>query len=168
MIKKQRRKRSNEQGQAIFELIAFFPLFMLFFTVITYIGNAINASINQQKAVRGILFNDLRNNSTYPSTYIIGRRSSAALNFGHHAIGYANTFVNGTTPVASCWKIPHFFSDTGEACTENSPDETTQHIRVKTGFGICGTTLSVAEEGSFRINRDAMYNPATAYNCVVK
>ena len=65
--KKLKKISLKEEGQAIFELLVFLPVFLFLFVVIYNIGNSINISINQQKATRRYFYYIQKGNSFLPS-----------------------------------------------------------------------------------------------------
>ena len=67
MVAKKRCAQLREEGQALFEFVVFLP-FLLFILVLMFtLGNAINGSINQQKAARRYFFYLNKGNSTLPN-----------------------------------------------------------------------------------------------------
>ena len=54
-------KLLDNKGQAVFETMMFLPVLLFFVVYMTRTGNAINASINQQKATRGYTYYLLKN-----------------------------------------------------------------------------------------------------------
>jgi hypothetical protein len=55
-VKNFKTKFLNQEGQAVFELLIFLPFLLFLYTIYYTAGNAINGSINQQKAVRGYFY----------------------------------------------------------------------------------------------------------------
>ncbi len=78
----------NQKGQAIFELIIFLPFLIFLYTIYSTTGNAINGSINQQKAVRGYFYGLLRGNSYINTTTDLDEFSEKAISVvGFSALG---------------------------------------------------------------------------------
>ena len=141
---------SGEEGQALFELIIFLPLLLVLFAYFVSIGNSINASINQQKAVRGYFYYLLKGNSRAPIVkdldYIKGK------NFGMAVLGWRES-VRGETPVSPCFKLVSFFGEVnpGETCEE--PDVgggISQFIRVFTAYGVCSENYEKRSGNGFQ------------------
>ena len=80
----------NENGQAIFEFIIFLPFFILFFAIMVSVIGGINASINQQKTLRGYFFHSIRNNSTLPFNQDMESYLSSGLSrIGAYSFGFS-------------------------------------------------------------------------------
>ena len=47
---------AKQQGQALVEFIIFLPFMLMMYTVVITLGDAINGSINQQKATRAYFY----------------------------------------------------------------------------------------------------------------
>lgn len=140
----------QESGQALFEFIIFLPLLMYLVTVLINSGNAINASINQQKATRGYAYtNLLLSNSTFPTAEDLriytqaGATQSAVFVIGYGAFksaGSGNDQYGG-----SCYKynripgaqIPQ------EECEDQNVEVITDFVRVFTFYGLCGETYKI-------------------------
>lgn len=144
----------NKKGQAVFEFILFLPFMLMVYTVVVTICNAINGSINQQKAARGYLFARIKNNSNVPQVSNLNGFDGVKT-AGMVTIAWRETSMEGDKPVAPCYKINSIFtSSTNQGCLDRPSDKTTtQFIRVKTAFGICGTTYNI--EGSDDFSRSA-------------
>ena len=57
---------ANEKGQAIFEFIVFVPFYVYLLTVLISFGNSLNASINQNKIIRGYYYRVAAGDSRLP------------------------------------------------------------------------------------------------------
>ena len=148
-------KESNEEGQAFFELIFFLvPLTLMLFLIVG-LGNSINASINQQKVIRGYFFSVIKGNSMMPKRQS-GFESFEGANFDevvtHFFIGWKEKFSDGgRNPVAPCFKlnIPDGLSQ--DSCEDSySEPEEARWIRVMSVFGVCGATFLKNGEGPLR------------------
>ncbi|MBT3585285.1 MAG: hypothetical protein HN509_10280 [Halobacteriovoraceae bacterium] len=133
---------SNEEGQAVFELIVFLPFLIFMFTTFMTIGNALNGSINQQKATRGYFYYLVKGNSTVPDvsdlSYIAGGGNTRA---GFYAIGWRAKSEGSDQAIATCYKFQSFLGsgNDDETCEEPETDEgSSQFIRIYTYYGICG------------------------------
>ncbi len=142
-------KNNNESGQALIEFVLFLPfMFMMYMSILT-LGNAINASINQQKITRGFFYYRLANNSTIPRPRREGgaaEPSDGWQSFGMQILGWADTF-DGNSPVSPCFKFNLPFDDEDEECPDTFTEERSQFIRTETVYGICGATY-IKDEGS--------------------
>lgn len=159
---------SNENGQAIFEFVVFLPVLVLMFSIIVNIGNAINASINQQQATRRYAFYLQKGSSISPSA------RSLALHLDMQkmdlvAIGWANEF-DGKNPISSCFKFQSLFGDSkgDETCEkEDYADKGSKFIRVYTVFGWCGATYSREGGNSFKVNQMNIIGPGVRDPCFI-
>lgn len=134
----------DHKGQALIEFVLFLPFMMMMYMSILSIGNAINASINQQKITRGYFFYRLSNNSTMPRPI---RRTGATepsaswSTFGMQITGWAENFVGRSeTPVSACFKIALPFEEDDEECDQTFTETRTKFIRTETVYGLCGAT----------------------------
>ncbi len=142
MAAKKTKKFLTEKGQSLVEFLLFLPFMIMMYSVVHSVSNAINASINQQKATRGYWTYRNQNNSTIPRP----RRGNIepANNwkvFGMEIMGWATELQGGQYPIAACFKfnLP-FGTDVEDECDEGYNEEKTQFIRVKTVYGVCGAT----------------------------
>ena len=109
------------------------------------VTNSINASINQQKAVRGYMFHFLKGNSTAPTMLdLVGTYDKGSIEFGSAvSIGWREKSI-GQKPFGACFKFTRFLGDpTEETCEDaNAAEEDgkSTYIRVFTFYGICGTS----------------------------
>lgn len=136
--KKNEHSTENEDGQAIFEFIIFLPFFIFFFTIMITIGNAINGSINQQKATRRYFYYLIKGNSRAPD--LTDLDAFANLNLvGQSSVGWREKSKNKTS-FGTCYRFQTLFSgDEGETCDEPLDGENrSRFVRVFTFYGICG------------------------------
>lgn len=129
----------NNKGQGILEFLVFLPLFLMFIGLIVGLGNAINGSINQQKAVRGYFYYANQNNSMIPRPDYENRPSASWRAFGMFFIGWYDK-IEGNQPLSPCYKIPIPLESNDQSCDANYSDLRTQLIRVGSVYGICGAT----------------------------
>lgn len=131
----------NEKGQSLIEFMVFLPFLVMMYSVTVSLGNAINASINQQKATRAYSYYLLANNSMLPGPERDSSETSEPWSFfSTYVIGW-NERLDGNNPVAPCFKFALPLGDGDEtSCDDNYTTTTTQFIRVKTIYGICGAT----------------------------
>lgn len=136
----------NKKGQALFEFLIFLPFMLMMYSVTLSMSNAISASINQQKVVRGYFYFKVAGNSTIPAPINTGQDTFANFrNFGMHAYGWMEK-LDGRTPVAPCFKFNLLLGeDEEDECEESYSEPTTQFIRVMTAYGVCGATYSRGE-----------------------
>ena len=145
MVAEALKLKKCERGQALFEFVVFLP-FLLFILVIMYtVGNAINGSINQQKAARRYFFYIVKGNSTLPRASNLNRYAQEGLELvGSMSVGWREKSSSDTNPYATCYALPTLFgkSDDDE-CDRPSTDEgRSNFIRIYTLFGVCGETYS--------------------------
>lgn len=158
----------NQNGQAIVEFLVFLPFMLMMYSVGISVSGAINASINQQKVTRSFFYYRNLNNSTIPRPRRDGgtEPSTAWSLFGHQIMGWAERF-EGTEPVAPCFKfqlpLPEAANDT---CDANYTDTTTQFIRVKTVYGICGATYT--KENGYSVAFPKGSGGGQIEHCVIK
>ena len=149
MITVARKCLDNDNGQAIMEFLIFLPFILMMYSVVNSLGNAINASINQQKITRGYFYYRLSNNSMYPRP----RRDSIEPAddwqvFGMQINGWMERLENGATPVAPCFKFALPLGEGNEdGCDDKYTGRSSQFIRVKTVYGLCGATYSKNPDG---------------------
>lgn len=142
MDAKTKDKKNGEKGQALFEFIVFIPLILILLSLFMTINSALNASINQQKFTRSFFYNLNQNDSRLPNKNALDSiKGDGAMSASMFALGWRES-TKGAIPVAPCFKIKTFFGNPSEE--QCSPGEkgkmTTQFIRVKTVYGICGAT----------------------------
>ncbi len=142
--------KSDEDGQAIFEVLVFLPLLIFLYTIIYNVGNAINISINQQKVTRRYFYYLSKGNSFLPSQDDLQEYSSGNLRVGMSMIGFrAKTGGGGASgnSVAPCFRFNSFLTgSSSETCDEGTTGErSTSFVRIFTAYGICGDTYSMID-----------------------
>ena len=146
------KKNTNENGQAIFELIIFLPIFLFLMKSLFDYGDSINLSINQIKAVRGYYFYSNSHDTMLPNRNFLEEFKTAGVN--HVSLDTfswsLDTFAESRNPVGACVKVFGFLgNEIEEECREPAPDERkTQYIRIYSSFGVCSGTWSRAEAAS--------------------
>lgn len=143
----------NEKGQAIFELIIFLPIFLFLMKTLFDYGDAINHSINQNKAVRSYYFYIAANDTNLPNLAYLGDFQSKSIKtISLDTFSWSTKTVpdESQLPSGSCVKVPGFLgNDIPEECDSPAPDEMkSQFIRVYSSFGLCTGTWSSAEDNS--------------------
>jgi hypothetical protein len=159
---------SSNSGQAIFELIAFMPFFIVLLSVLLTIGSSINGSINQGKAARGYFFFLAKGNSYLPNPVDLEAMSGVGRT-GSYFIGWQD-YKDGEAPIATCYKLNALISgNKGEKCeTPISGSDITRYVRLYTVFGICTATFERREgSGPFAqsINLANAINAGTSNSC---
>jgi hypothetical protein len=141
--KKKKLEIFNNKGQAIFEFLAFVPFLLGMLMVYLKVGSAINGSINQQKATRRFFYHLEKGNAFTPTGNLLFNqdfKSKQAVSYS--AVGWNEELKNGSSPIAPCYPMPKFFSETDEKCEEPKRGETkTLFIKVYTVYGVCGTNF---------------------------
>jgi hypothetical protein len=143
---------NKQSGQALVELILFLPFMIMTYTVVMSLGDAIFASINQQKVTRAYFFYRLQNNSQI-SKPMRASDGGPLINanwdtFGHFFVGWSD-YLNSDQPVAPCFRLNlPFAPSAADTCESSYTNLSTQFIRVATVFGICGATLA-QESGQY-------------------
>lgn len=141
----------SQSGQALFEFIIFVPLMLILLSLFMTINSAINASINQQKFTRGFFYHLIQNDSMMPNNSMLANiKGDGAQSASIFALGWQES-KQGQTPIAPCFKIKTFFGNPGdEKCTPGEKSLlSTQFIRVKTVYGICGETYNLGSAFGF-------------------
>ena len=140
-----------DKGQALFEFIVFLPLVLVLCGVLLVTGNAINASINQQKATRSYFYLINQHNSRLPNNRNLdGFKANGIANVGHFSIGWAREVMNGEIPETTCFKFNALYGDIkpDETCEEPDVEEnSTSYIRPATAYGVCSETYSLNLDG---------------------
>lgn len=167
----------NQKGQAIFELIIFLPFLIFLYTIYSTTGNAINGSINQQKAVRGYFYGLLRGNSYINTTTDLDEFSEKAISVvGFSALGWREKSASGgQRSFAPCFKFSSLLkNDSSEECDSKERDEDndgqpiSRYVRVFTFYGICGPVYNKISDGGagnyYDINPAQQNNPG---NCIL-
>ncbi len=135
----------TEEGQAVFELLVFLPVFLFLFVIVYNIGNSINLAINQQKATRRYFYYAQRGNSFLPRMTILQQLKGRVTYTGIAMMGYRD-YLQGEVPVAHCIKFPGFLTgETDETCeTPTEGESSTSFIRIMTAYGVCGETYRLS------------------------
>jgi hypothetical protein len=153
----------DQSGQALFEFLAFIPLMLMLYSITITIGASINASINQQKIVRGYYYHLIQNSSAFPTKGILldSLNKVGAQRIGFFALGWKTRF-EGSTPVSPCYKLLTLSSaNANETCEDRTPpigpngNPVTRFIRVKTAYGICGPSY-LFTNGDFAYANDTL------------
>lgn len=163
-------KLLNQKGQALFEMILFLP-FMLFLVTIYYTcGNAINGSINQQKATRGYFYALVRNNAFLNSQSDLEELQGGGLSsIGFNAIGWRDHGMDQDA-FAPCFKFSSILNNgSTEDCNGKSPDAaegSSRFVRVYTFYGVCGATYTVSTTGGipFVLRPELQGQPNNCFN----
>lgn len=157
-------KKLDNKGQAIFELIIFLPFLVIFYSIIYSVGNALNSSINQQKAVRGYFYAITKGNSYLNTFSNLKELTGRGLNkVGFASIGWRERSENdGGDSYAPCFSFPQLMkSGVDDEC--DKPDrssDTSRHIRVYTAYGVCGPHYE-KDSDFFKISPEAQSSNAT-------
>lgn len=154
-------KKKKDDGQALFELIIFFPFFLLMITVMLQVSSSINASINQQKVTRSYFFYLLKNNSTFPDRNDLDVYADKNLtHVGFSSIHWRDEEKLGDVSQAPCYGLDPFSGITpglsGEEChsdlrafsTPPGIEKKTRFLRVYTAFGLCSAHYQLDPSGS--------------------
>jgi hypothetical protein len=164
MAAKKRSLIQNDRGQAIIEFAIFLPLMLILYSTVMSIGNAINGSINQQKATRSYFYFRVQNNSTVPKP-IRGGAPGPYIGwntFSMYMFGWRDKVTSGATPVpmTACYRLRlPLQEDESDVCEEPYTDTTTQFIRVATAYGICGATYIVANSSIVPLIQESSNGP---------
>lgn len=139
MAVKNSKGNKREEGQALFEMIAFLPVLILLYTIMFHTGNSINVSINQNKTTRRYFYYLAKGNSLLPIQSELMAYTNGFVRLGISMVGYAEKRT-GETPMGSCFKFNSFFvGDDGETCEDSKKGaQETAFVRVFTTYGICG------------------------------
>lgn len=141
-VKEKCPRPSCQKGQALFEFLVFIPLIFILLSLFMTIQSALNASINQQKFTRGFFYNIVQNDSRLPNSNALDAiRGDGVQMASIYAFGWKEA-SKGQVPLAPCFKIKTFFGNpSNEQCTPGeTTKDTSQFIRVKTVYGVCGAT----------------------------
>lgn len=145
-----KKKILKEDGQAIFEFLAFMPFLVFLFVVIVTIGNSINASINQQKFTRRYFYYLMKGNSFFPDHFDLNNyvNSAGAQMVGMTSIAY-RAKADGSNSMAPCFRFINAFSgDPSESCEKDAAGGVSNYVRVYTFYGACGATFTVDGSGN--------------------
>ncbi len=157
---------SDQKGQALFELIIFLPFLIFLYTIYYTAGSSINASINQQKSVRGYFYSLVKGNSYINSLPELEELSGFSIKMvGFSAVGWREKSEDGKKAFAPCFKFSSILKNTStEECDDSSREEggKTRNIRVFTFYGVCGpvyTEVADATGKFFEISPGAQMHP---------
>lgn len=171
--KKKKNILLQEQGQSIFELIVFVPLLLVVLTVMINTGNAINASINQQKATRGYFYFLVRGNSQIQrAEWLVDGWGFGFTEMGFNAVGWRRSDL-GTdeeNPMAACFKYSSFLSNLGGEtdCDDvsGSSEKKSPYVKIFTVYGVCSQTYQSNDNGAnIFINKQSS---GTASGCMLR
>ena len=142
------KKIKSDKGQAIFEFIIFLPFFILFFAVMVSVIGGINASINQQKTLRGYFFYTIRNNSTLPfnqdmDSYL----SKGVLRVGAYSFGFSKE-QRGDNQLGPCFKVPAL-RPRDDTCEKGIEDTVSGLIKVFSAYGVCSASYIFSENNVY-------------------
>lgn len=138
MLSNVKKNLGGQEGQAVFELVIFVPIFVALLTFFIAVGSAINASINQQKALRGYFYYYQKGNSRLFTNEDLRDLSLQSPTL--FVLGWQNE-ERDNVPIAACFRLSSLFGSIGpegETCENKSEELISQYIRVYTAYGICG------------------------------
>jgi hypothetical protein len=151
-----KKRKKGEEGQSIFEFVIFLPLLIYFFSILINITSSINASINQQKVLRGFYFHLVRGNSNVPDAADLASLADAGIrNIGYYAFIYRETgSEDDSENFAPCFRMSTALGgNKDETCEDPESDEgSTTFVRVFTSYGICSNTYRVGAGENFEFN----------------
>lgn len=161
-------KYLGEEGQAIFEFIVFVPFYIYLLTVLMSFGNSLNASINQNKVLRGYYYRAAGNSSRLPIREDLEKLAGAGIeSVGMGVIGYHDREGEANSSLAGCVGVQRYIGSDGGSETCEEPEEgsnQTRFVRIFTAYGTCGESWR-ADEGNF-YGRD--YRNVSSDSCVVR
>lgn len=141
---------NNKKGQAVFEFVLFLPIFITLYFFLVNIGGSINGSINQQKVTRGYFYARIKNNSTLPvpNPDSPGNPVGAWQRFGMQYVGWREQWASGgEVPQTNCYKLALPLGKEDSDDCEQWNENTTQFVRPRTVYGVCGATYLI--QGGF-------------------
>ncbi|MBG09380.1 MAG: hypothetical protein CME68_11515 [Halobacteriovoraceae bacterium] len=142
------KKIKSESGQAIFEFIIFLPFFILFFAVMVSVVGGINASINQQKTLRGYFFYSIRNNSTLPFNQDMDSYLSKGIrSVGAYSFGFSKE-QRGESQLGPCFRVPSL-RPRDDTCDNGIEDTVSGLIKVFSAYGVCSASYIFSENNVF-------------------
>ncbi len=157
----------NSEGQAIFEFIVFVPFYLYLLTVLMSFGNSLNASINQNKVIRGFFYRDLAGYSYPPIKRDLEQLSGQGIDVvGMAIVGYRDR-SDGENAIAGCVGVQRYIGADGEneTCEEPADGETTtRFIRLYTAYGVCGESWSAGSLDFY----GRSHGSVSAGSCVVR
>ncbi|MFT6068887.1 MAG: hypothetical protein ACJAT2_003266 [Bacteriovoracaceae bacterium] len=154
----------NEEGQAIFELILFMPFLVYFVTLLFTAGNAINGSINQQKATRGYFYHILKGNSLLPvRSDLDAFKGEGIRTVSAASLGWAEKRPDDLN-FGTCYKFSTLYSSSEEECDQKAPEpNTTIFVRPFTFYGVCSATYVMMGDGEYYLDPSV----AASENCTM-
>jgi hypothetical protein len=160
-------------GQSIFELIVFVPLLLIVLTIMINTGNAINASINQQKATRGYYYFLLRGNSMIQrAAWLSQGWGFGFTEMGFNAVGWRKSDAGSADgiPFAACFKYSSFLSNLGGETECDDPSDSAEQrspfVKIFTVYGMCSQTYQSNDNGAnIFVNRRSS---GTASGCILR
>ena len=160
----------NQSGQALFELVIFIPFLIFLYTIYSTTGDAISASINQQKAVRGYFYSLIMGNSYLNNPLELAEFSRFSVkSVGFSSLGWREKGnADGTTAFAPCFKFSSLLKNNStEECDSKERDEEgmSRFIRVFTYYGVCGPVYSEIEPGGIKFNWFYPSNQSSPQKC---
>lgn len=135
----------NQKGQAIFEMIMFLPFLFMLYSIFFNVGNAINGSINQQKATRGYFYQLAKNDAYIPIRSDLVSRTNVS-HIGFFMIGWREkTDGSDKENFSTCYSFNSLlFGGASEECDKREiADEDARAsfiIKPATVYGVCGPT----------------------------
>lgn len=161
-------KYLGQEGQAIFEFIVFVPFYIYLLTVLMSFGNSLNASINQNKAIRGYYYRVAASSSRLPTREDLEKLADKGIEaVGMGVIGYQEKEIDAGAALAGCVGVQRYIgSDAGSETCEEPEDGSnqTRFVRIFTAYGTCGESWR-ADDGNF-YGRD--YRNVSSDSCVVR
>lgn len=156
---------NNQEGQAIFELIVFLPFLVYFVTILITSGNAINGSINQQKATRGYFYYIVKGNSNLPVGLDLQAFAGAGIrSVSVASIGWAEKRPADDENYGTCYEFSRLYSTTDETCDgkREDPDKSI-FIKPLTFYGLCSATYSLQPDGVYLLD----YRNSASVRCTL-
>ena len=164
--------KPQQKGQALFEFIVFLPFLLFMLTIMFTVGNAINGSINQQKAVRRYFFHFYKGNSTLPMARDLNYFSEQGLRrVGAVSVGWREKSSKSGEigdSFATCYRFSRLFgeSDDDDCFNPSINEGRSNFIRIYTQFGLCGETYALSNENN-TISPD-YFGRARSYGCTIQ
>ena len=139
------RKILEYKGQALFEFILFFPVFITMVILLIRLSSALNGAINQQKVTRGYFYARVKGNSLVPMAEDLAEFGRGGVSqAGMFMIGWKDYFLNQGEPMAPCYNFKTVLWNSDERCEETQKSGKSYFVKIKTGYGVCGTTYQIA------------------------
>lgn len=162
---------ANEKGQAIFEMILFIPFILFLYTIYYTAGNALNGSINQQKAVRGYFYISMKGNSYVNNTVDLNiLKGSGMKKIGFNAFGWTDHMggSGGKETFGTCFKFSSILKNgSNEDCDSNERENpgSSRYVRLFTFYGVCGPSYSTNAQDQLYVDPSRQSNGRDS--CVV-